>query len=175
MKRPETDYIVEIESSGFLEKAKDHLTVNGFVVLRGCFSKDLIDEANTKVASILEKPSIGGSVGYYMKDPYKKLFDGLLVGRAAVNMVANHKVIEVVEDYLQGDVLLTEVFLKNDLGSNKEYFPYHSHLGDDLELNESKVPFGCGTIIYLHDTKYLLRYKTSAQCKLNKKETKQLQ
>ena len=46
---------------------------------------------------------------------------------------------------------MNEVFLKNDLGYNANYFPYHKHTGTDVEGDVNK-PFGCAALIYLHDT-----------------------
>lgn len=147
-----TEYVIDVLTSDFLEKAKAHLQTEGFVVLRNAFSVDLLENVKQSVSKVLSQPALGGSIGYYMKDPHKKMYDALLVGRSAVRMIANEKIIETIQAYLGGEVLLTEAFLKNDLGTNEVYFPYHSHTGADLNLNDNKLPFGCGTMIYLHDT-----------------------
>ena len=53
---------------------------------------------------------------------------------------------------------MTECFLKQDLGTNISYFPYHRHTGSDLNTNDNITKhtnnkFGCGVMFYLHDTK----------------------
>lgn len=152
METAKSDYIYSVKDQNWKAPAVDHLQTYGFLVLRDCVAPKTLSAAQQKIKEILAKPSIGGSIGYYMKDPYKKTFDGLLIGKSALEIVANLNVIETVEAYLKEEVLITEIFLKHDLGSNMLYFPYHCHTGEDLIKDNTKDPFGCGTMCYTHDT-----------------------
>tara|TARA_B100001059_G_C17821369_1_gene578500 strand:- start:1973 stop:2896 length:924 start_codon:yes stop_codon:yes gene_type:complete len=142
---------VKIDTKNWEQLALNSLENDGLVVLRG-FSKSInIKKINNKVKSILDRPSILGSVGYYQKDPNKKTYDGLLLGKEVVNFVANKSVLKLVESYVDDEIVLNEIMLKNDLGNYTQYFPYHRHTGADVEGPKNK-PFGCGAILYLHDT-----------------------
>jgi hypothetical protein len=151
MERLEGEYVVEAGDPLFAQKAVKQLRDVGVVVLRGLLSEDALDALTGKAANILKNPAICGSIGYYRKDPNKKLFDGLLLGKPAVDLLTNHKIIDVIEGYHGAEIVMTEVFLKHDLGTNKIYFPYHTHLAPDrLKLPNGQL--GCGAMLYLHDT-----------------------
>ncbi len=152
MKTPDFNYVVEAGSDSYKEQGLEILKENGFVVLRNFVSKDVLSDLNNSIEKVLENPSISGSVGYYMKDPNKKIFDGLLLGKSSVQIVSNLKVIDLIETYLNCEVLISEIFMKNDLGNNRVYFPYHCHTGSDLANIKKQTPFGCGTLFYTHDT-----------------------
>lgn len=150
MQQLESDYVVAASDPDCIQKAADHLANIGVVVIRGLVPVDDLSSLNGKVADVLSAPAICGSIGYYMKDPNKKLFDGLLLGKPSIDAFTNHTIIDVIERYLKDDIVMTEVFLKHDFGNNKVYFPYHSHTGADRKIDGG--PFGCGAILYLHDT-----------------------
>ena len=127
----------------------DNLKKDGVSVMRGLINLDDLNLINNSVKKILETPSITGSIGYYMKDPFKKTYDAFLLDKIVPSLVSNKIILNVIKKYLNDDIIISEVFLKHDLGDDVVYFPYHRHTG--AILNKAK-PFGCGIIIYLHDT-----------------------
>lgn len=142
---------VDVNSKDWFSKALKSLSINGVVNLRGLVKESRIDLINKKVNKILSNPSYLGGVGFYQKDSFKKTFDGFLLGKEVVETISDERTIDLIKKYLSGDISLKEVFLKNDLGYNYQYFPYHKHTGSDVEGNLNK-PFGCAAILYLHDT-----------------------
>lgn len=151
MRRLGGEYVVDAHDPDFTQKAVTQLETVGVAVLRGMVSDAEITALNARADFVLANPAICGTVGYYMKDPNKKLFDGLLLGKPAINALTSHKLIDVVEKYHGMDVVMTEVFLKHDLGNDRVYFPYHTHTGAD-RTRSGRGPFGCGAMLYLHDT-----------------------
>lgn len=138
-------------TTDWIKKAITELESNGVVVLRGLVSNEQLDVINKQTSQVLSKPSVLGSVGFYQKDPYKIIYDGFLMGKEVVNLISNEKLLDLIENYIGDRVILNEIFLKYDLGTNMTYFPYHRHTGIDVE-GPVDVPFGCGTMVYLHET-----------------------
>lgn len=144
------------------EKACAALTTAGVVVLRDLFSASAIQTLTAASHELVQKPSIGGSSGYYAKDCTKRLFDPLLMGKEAVDVVTNKTLIGACEYYLGSDVILSEVFGKFDLGINDVYFPVHRdfftgmHIGGNQSAPVTEElmakPFAVGAILYLDDT-----------------------
>ena len=150
MQHPATEYIFEISGNN-KERALDHLREHGFVVIRGVGSPEQIKYLDAATKDIISKPAIGGSIGFYMKDPYKKVYDALMFGRDCIDIVVDNRIIDIVESYTNDDCLLSEIFMKHDLGADEVYFPYHAHTGSDRVVN-TEGPFGVGAIYYCHDT-----------------------
>lgn len=125
-----------------------NLNDDGVAVLRNALNLEDINLINKKIQYILKNPSIAGSVGYSMKDPFKKTYDAFLIDKIVPSLVSNVIVLKLIKEYLKDDIIISEAFLKHDIGDNFEYFPYHRHTGQN---NINKF-FGCGIIIYLHDT-----------------------
>ncbi|MDG2397248.1 MAG: phytanoyl-CoA dioxygenase family protein [Flavobacteriaceae bacterium] len=142
---------IDVKSKDWQSKAINSLSQNGVVILRGIVSELVIDQINNKANKVLSNPSALGRIGFYQKDSYKKTYDGFLLGKEVVESVSDENALDVIEKYLKDKVILNEIFLKNDLGYNIQYFPYHSHTGSDVEGDVNK-PFGCAALIYLHDT-----------------------
>src|SRR5262245_23757037 len=65
------------------EASKRCLETLGVVVLRVLLSDAALDALTAKTKRILTRPALGGSIGYYQKDPNKKLFDCFLLGSEA--------------------------------------------------------------------------------------------
>ncbi len=142
---------IDVNSKNWLESALLDLKKDGVIVLRGIERKANLEKINEKVDYILKNPSVLGSIGYFQKDHNKKIYDGFLLGKEVVDFVANKSVIKLIESYLEDEIILNEMMLKNDLGNGTQYFPYHRHTGRDVEGPKDKA-FGCGAILYLHDT-----------------------
>jgi len=142
---------IDINDNSWLKKSINLLKKDGVIVLRGVSSINNINNINSKAKKVLSYPSILGSIGYNQKDVYKKTYDGFLLGKEVVDIVANENIIDIVEKYLNDSISITEIYLKKDLGYNKVYFPYHLHTGNELNINPINS-FGCGAMLYLHDT-----------------------
>ena len=123
----------DIDSKNWESDALKSLKEKGVIILRGIVDKSKIELINQKVSIILSKPSFLGGIGFYQKDPYKKTYDGFLIGSEVVESVLDSKPLSIIEKYLEDEIILNEVFLKNDLGYNENYFPYHKHTGTDVE------------------------------------------
>lgn len=145
------NFTVDAVDLNFELEAIKKLEDNGVVIITNLLKKNIVDEILFDAQKVLNKPSSRGSFGYIAKDPFKKMYDGFLFSKHIVNAVAHPKIISIIESYLQGNVVMNECMLKNDLGSNLTYFPYHRHTGQDL-INITNNKFGCGVIYYLHDT-----------------------
>jgi len=142
---------IKIDNKNWESEAIKHLKEKGVIILRGIVDKSTIEIINQKVSIILSKPSFLGGEGFYQKDPYKKTYDGFLIGSEVVESVLDSKPLSIIEKYLDDEIILNEVIIKNDLGYNVKYFPYHKHTGTDVE-GDINQPFGCGALIYLNDT-----------------------
>jgi hypothetical protein len=147
----ESEHIVSADDANFEGKAKRCLDDLGVVVLRGLLSNASLDALTAKANRILARPALGGSIGYYRKDPNKKLFDCFLLGPEAIAALTNKKLVSLLDHFFGLDVVMTGGFLKHDLGNNRSYFPYHSHTGMDLDKKEGQI-FSTGVMVYLHDT-----------------------
>ena len=145
------DNPIAINLPNWKHKAINELNEKGVVVLRGVETEVNLDIINENASRVLKTPSLLGAEGYYQKDPFKQMFDGFLLSNKVVEMVANENILNLIGDYVGDEIILNEIFLKHDLGSNLSYFPYHRHTGVDVEGDIDK-PFGCGCMIYLHDT-----------------------
>ena len=144
--------IIDTSESGWHEKASKNLDTIGVTVLRNIVNKETIQKINSDVKDLLSKRSMSGLYGYIQKDAFKKMFDGFLVSSEVIKILANQELIKLAKNYLEDDILITECFFKHDLGNNSVYFPYHRHTGSDLFYTDDKNKFGCGVILYLHDT-----------------------
>ena len=145
------DNAIIVNSKNWKSEALSELKDKGVIVLRGIENNNNLNSINKKISNVLKSPSILGSIGYYQKDPFKKLYDGFLLGNEVIKMVANKDLINIIETYVNDEIILNEIFVKYDLGTELIYFPYHRHTGTDIEGPVDK-PFGCGSMIYLHDT-----------------------
>ena len=145
------DLSVDVQNSDWEKKALRHLEETGVVVLSNVVKEDIVEKIILDADSVLSVPSIFGSYGYIQKDPFKKMFDGFLFSENVIDVIVHKKVIKLIKSYLNQDVLISECFLKHDLGTSNSYFPYHRHTGTDLDFPKGKK-FGCGVMMYLHDT-----------------------
>ena len=151
------DETVDAHAADFEKKAITSLEENGVVVITSLVDQSIVDEICKDANEVLSQPSTRGSFGYISKDPHKRMYDGFLFSKNTINTVSNPKIISLIELYLQQEVVMTECFLKKDLGTNISYFPYHRHTGSDLNTDDDVTKrtnnkFGCGVIFYLHDT-----------------------
>ena len=126
-------------------------------MITNLIDQSIVDEICKDADEVLSQPSTRGSFGYISKDPHKRMYDGFLFSKNIINTVSNPKIISLIELYLQQEVVMTECFLKKDLGTNISYFPYHRHTGNDLNIDDDVTKhtnnkFGCGVIFYLHNT-----------------------
>lgn len=152
MQRPSTDYIFDITKKNDTSDILRYLQENGVVVVRGAVTPEQIESLDKATKDIISRPAISGSIGYYQKDPYKKIYDALLMGCDAVDVVVSERVVALCEAYMNDECLISEIFMKHDLGMEEVYFPYHAHNGHERIDNGGRSIFGVGAIYYAHDT-----------------------
>ncbi len=157
--------IFNIDAPDLVNSVNKELKKKGVVVIRGLLKDDQLENLQEKTFEMLQKPSICGSYGYYQKDHNKRLYDPLLLCPEAVDVVADERILDCMENFVQSKIILGEVFLKQDLGTDLIYFPVHTdfsptnHWGGGNEKNTFPMneeilssPFAVGFIMYLEDT-----------------------
>jgi hypothetical protein len=154
--------VLKTDKKDFVLQAKEELEIRGCVVLRGLLSPENLNTIQESVFEITKKPAIGGSVGYYMKDCGKKMYDPLLLCEEVVHAVLDERMLDCIEAYVNEKVILAEVFMKQDLGIDDVYFNIHSdYHADSIWANNPKYPiteetmhkpFAIGAMLYLEDT-----------------------
>ena len=156
-------YVFDVKDESYArEAAIAYLHEHGFIVLRNLFAPETLDYVIRRTGEVLAMPSIAGSFGYYRKDYHKRLFEPLLFGGPTVDLIVNGEALGLIEDYLDGECVLAELYLKYDRGTNEVYFDLHAdfwvgfsnHDRDSVTLTSSDManPLGVGALIYLHDT-----------------------
>lgn len=157
-----TDYLFDVNSPSFnWDLVLERLKHEGFVALRNMFPQSKIEDVHSRIKKVMERPSIGGSYGYYRKDYAKKLFDPCLLSGPVYDLLLNESVIALVERCVDGEVVLAECNVKHDDGVNHSYFPMHTDLMEgwtaentDVVLTETDLqsPIAIGAMMYFHDT-----------------------
>ena len=151
MKNCTLDNIVDFNRNGTAEEAVEHLKNYGVVILRNSSDPQTLDALIEKTKKIMSEPALLGTSGYFMKDPHKMLCEGFMVGREALEILLDERILDVCETYLNGDILLQEMMVKHDLGDNELYFPMHAHTGRYRTVNNPGA-FSVGIMMYTHDT-----------------------
>ena len=149
------DQHTKVNQENWITKALESLKKEGVIVLRNLLESKTIDKINFSSNKILLKPNILGTVGYYQIDPFKKVYDAFLLGEEVINAIVNEKIINLIETYTGDKILIGGAYLKHDMGANEVYFPYHRHTGVDLTNRKDGLanrPYGCGIMLYMHDT-----------------------
>ena len=163
LRKNETYYVHDCKNSNFEKNALKQIRTEGFVVLRNLITEDHINKIIKPVDQILSKPNIGGNLGYYRKDIFKKMYDALLLGRPVIDLFLNKKMLIFLKKYFNSDFYLAEANLKYDEGLDHVYFPMHSDFDKnwkmplasrslDLGTEDFKKIIGCGIMVYLEDT-----------------------
>lgn len=134
----------------------------GFIVLRGLFDEEVLDEANRRIDALAAAPSIAGVPGYNKVDYPKKLFSPFAAGGPLVDLCLDERVIGLVEDYMNSECVLAEANVKIDEPVGYEYFAMHADFAvgwrkgpkSDFVLGESDIrdPIGVGAALYMHET-----------------------
>jgi len=144
-------YLINAEDTELEIKANSLLKNEGIVQIRGLLNVKNIENINTKLKNIFNRPAIGGSIGYTQKDPHKKVYDALLLGQETVDIVLNNKLIMIAKKRFSGSPILSHAYIKKNLGFNDFFFPYHSHTGSDRDVILPGT-YGLAMIAYLHNT-----------------------
>ena len=163
LRKNETYYVYDCKDSNFEKKALKQIRSEGFVVLRNLISEDHLNKIIKPVDQILSKPNIGGNLGYYRKDIFKKMYDALLLGRPVIDLFLNKKMLIFLKKYFNNEFYLAEANLKYDEGLDHVYFPMHSDFdknwamplasrSSNLGAEDFKKIIGCGIMVYLEDT-----------------------
>lgn len=162
MRTGETYYVHDVTDGAFdPARARAQMEDEGFIVLRNAASAETVRALTDRASQILTRPALGGSWGYYRKDIFKKMYDAFLLGRPAIDVVLNPFVIDFVQSYMGGKLILAEAFLKHDEGMNHLYFPLHSDFAigwtqplTDVVLKREDFDkvIAVGAMMYLSDT-----------------------
>lgn len=162
MKTGLTHYVVDFATVPEpWSKVAELLESLGYAGLRNLYSQELIDQVAVSTSRIFGQPSLGGSVGYYRKDPYKRLFDTFLADPGYLQVILDPGILNAVERYLGGAFTLTETNLKHDDGAGEVYFPLHADFAPGWKMHsyakslteaDLRLPVAVGGLMYLHDT-----------------------
>ena len=153
LKKPEINYIVDSRDVEAKKNTLNILSNHGIVCLRNVHDGPTFNRFCNDVNKKLESPSILGSRGYYQKDTHKRLLDFLMLGDDGLQILLNEDLINIVEEYLGDDSLLSEGFVKHDFGDNSRYFSIHAHYTDYCIKDTESRPHSIGLAHYLHKTK----------------------
>lgn len=134
-----------------VESGIESLKTNGITCLRGFPNPSDLDTLVRKTQDMLAAPAIYGTQGFYQKDRHKKIYEAFLLGEEALRILLDKRLLDIVEGYLQSDILIQEMIVKHDLGDNELYFPIHTHTGS-YRTKTSPGPFSVGIMLYTHDT-----------------------
>ncbi len=146
----------------FHKKALNALRKDGVVLISNLFNESLLSNLLINWKECFSKPSISGTIGYSRTGYPKVMMSAFKLGKPAVSMMLNEKIIKLTEEYLGGKSILAETIAKIDKGVNYNYFPLHSDFAEGwTKTRESKSivtkkvmkkPIGVGGVIYIHDT-----------------------
>jgi len=157
-----TDYVFDVSAGGFARAVSRSLDERGFAVLRGLFTPETVAEVMGSVRRFSQNPALAGVPGYCKVDHPKRLISPYSVGGAAVDMILDERVIDLIEDHMKSECVLAEANVKIDEGVGYVYFPMHADFSigwrkgtnSDFELTREQLeqPIGIGGAIYLEDT-----------------------
>ena len=134
-------------------EALKNLREFGVTILRGFHEEKELDILFDKTFELLDNPNILGSNGFYIKNPYTKFLEGLLIDKRILAILLDQKIIDICENLINDEILLQEIFVKHDIGSNLNYFNIHCHREDSLRKTKNfNRPYSVGFILYTHDT-----------------------
>ena len=136
-----------------IEDALYNLRKFGVTIIRGLNKEKDLDVLFNKTFKLLQNPNILGSNGFYIKNPYTRFLEALLIDKRVLNILLNKTIIDICESFVGDEILLQEIFVKQDMGSNLNYFDIHCHQEDALRKSvERYKPYSIGFILYTHDT-----------------------
>lgn len=135
---------------------------DGVVILRDLFAPATVDDVKARWKVYFSKPSVSGTVGFARTSHTKATVSAFSLGRSAVQMMLDERIIGIIETYMDSPCILAEANAKHDKGVGYTYFPLHSdfavgwkkaaHMAKGLSEDDLKTPVGVGGAIYLHDT-----------------------
>lgn len=149
------------EKSSNTESYLKSLRDNGFVHLSGFFDGDHVDLLAERVLDGFTRPAIGGSFGYGKKDHFRRyLYPPLTLGKPVLNLVLNENLLNLVEQYMEGEPLIAELHIKRDNPLPYIHFPPHLDIfpgwqkvksNKPVDHQDMKKKLGVGAIVYLED------------------------
>jgi len=155
------DYVYDASSPSLAQDVRRELSDRGFAVIRNLYTPEMVAEVSERVKKMARQPAIAGVPGYVKVDHPKRLMSPYEIGGAAVDMILDERVINLVEAHMASECVLAETNVKIDEPVGYTYFPLHADFavgwskGDDgfrLTAEQLKEPIGIGGAIYLHDT-----------------------
>ena len=146
----------------YYKKALNALRKDGVVLISNLFNESLLSNLLINWKDCFSKPSISGTIGYCRTDYTKVMMSAFKLGKPAISIILNEKIITLTEEYLESKCILAETIAKIDKGVNYNYFPLHSDFTEGWSKTKEtksvvtkkvmKKPIGVGGVIYMHDT-----------------------
>ncbi len=150
-------------SKDLINNSVNSLKKDGIVVLRGLFQKEVLSEIDKNWDLNFKYPSLSGTIGYFRTSHAKAVLPLFLLGKSALKVALEKKVITIIESYMKSKCTLAEANAVWHKPTNYVYFPVHSDFAEgwkksdnskyELSKKDIRSPVGVGAILYLHDTK----------------------
>ena len=154
--------IISAKSKNFIQQAVKILEKRGVVLIRNLYNEKLLEEVQKAWNINFKRPSVSGTVGYYRTSYAKAVLPLFLLGRPAMKVALEKKIILIIEKYMKSKCTLAEANAVWHKATNYIYFPVHSDFAVgwkksksssfSLEKKDIKHPVGVGAMLYLHDT-----------------------
>ena len=155
--------IINANSNNFTSNAVRSLKEEGIVIIRGLFSKELLTEIDKNWKTNFKHPSVSGTIGYFRTSHAKAVLPLFLLGKPALKITLEKKIITIIEKVMKSKCTLAEANAVWHKATNYVYFPLHSDFATGwkkaknskfkLTSKDMNFPIGIGGMVYLHDTK----------------------
>jgi hypothetical protein len=133
----------------------------GFLILRNLFPEALVDDLNQRCDRVLQSPAMAGANGYFVVDYARKVLNPCTtLGGSILQVLLDVRVLDIVEQLMESDCVLSQAGMRFDRGVGYEYFPLHSDFaagwkhGSQFVMTQEHMrdPVAIGAMLYLHDT-----------------------
>ena len=149
-------------ANDFINQTVQLLEEDGVVIIRGLFSLELLENLDKCWNTCFKYPAISGAIGYHRTSHAKAVLPLFLLGKPALKIALEKKIISIVEKFMKSKCTLAEANAVWHKATNYVYFPVHSDFAVGWKKSESskfqltkkdiKFPIGVGGMMYLHDT-----------------------
>ena len=153
---------ISAKSKNFIQQAVKMLEQRGVVLIRNLYDEKLLADIQKTWNINFKRPSVSGTVGYYRTSYAKAVLPLFLLGRPAMKVALEKKIIFIIEKYMKSKCTLAEANAVWHKATNYIYFPLHSDFAAgwkkskssafSLEKKDMKDPVGVGAMLYLHNT-----------------------
>ena len=153
---------ISARSKDFITKAVKELDLKGIVLIQNLFNEKLLKELQKSWNINFKKPSVSGTTGFYRTSHAKAVLPLFLLGKPAMKVALEKKILSIIEKYMNSECTLAEANAVWHKSTNYIYFPLHSDFAVGWKKSNSsnfilgkkdiKHPIGVGAMLYLHDT-----------------------